>query len=62
MRWTDINASPEAAAPPAWTEAPVHRSISSDDLMAGERVVIIQHGADEYRLRITAAGKLLLTK
>jgi hemin uptake protein HemP len=30
--------------------------------MAGERVVIIQHGTEEYRLRVTAAGKLILTR
>lgn len=42
-------------------EAPVHRTISSRDLMAGERVIIIRHDRDEYRLRITASGKLILT-
>ncbi|MEJ0015980.1 MAG: hemin uptake protein HemP [Acetobacteraceae bacterium] len=47
---------------PEWIETPVHRQVSSDDLMAGERVIIIQHGADEYRLRVTAAGKLILTR
>ena len=30
--------------------------------MAGETVIIIQHGKDEYRLRLTASGKLILTK
>jgi hemin uptake protein HemP len=38
------------------------RSISSDDLMAGGRVVVIRHGGDEYKLQITSAGKLILTK
>jgi hemin uptake protein HemP len=36
--------------------------IASDQLMKGRREIIIQHGRDEYRLRITAAGKLILTK
>lgn len=30
--------------------------------MAGQRVVIIQHGEQEYRLQITRSGKLILTK
>ena len=47
---------------PDWIDAPAHRWISSDELMAGERVIIIQHGVEEYRLRVTAAGKLILTK
>jgi hemin uptake protein HemP len=42
--------------------APVHRTISSHDLMGGESVIIIRHGEDEYRLRVTASGKLILTK
>ena len=45
-----------------WTEVPVHRSITSKDLMAGERVIIISHGQEEYRLRLTASGKLILTR
>lgn len=45
-----------------WLEVPVHRSISSTELFAGERVVIIRHGTEEYRLRLTASGNLILTK
>ena len=45
-----------------WADAPIHRTISSHQLMAGERVIVVRHGDDEYRLRITAAGKLILTK
>ena len=45
-----------------WIEAPVHRSITSKDLLAGEHVIIIRHGQEEYRLRLTASGKLILTK
>ena len=36
--------------------------ISTDRLMGGRREIVLQHGLEEYRLRITAAGKLLLTK
>jgi hemin uptake protein HemP len=45
-----------------WTEIPAHRSIASQDLLGGERVIVIRHGGDEYRLRLTASGKLILTK
>lgn len=36
--------------------------IASEQLMKGQREIIIQHGREEYRLRVTAAGKLILTK
>ena len=48
--------APSAAQP----RAP--RTISSRDLMGGDKVVIIRHEQQDYRLRITAAGKLILTK
>ena len=32
------------------------------DLMGGEREVILEHGGQDYHLRITASGKLILTK
>jgi len=38
------------------------RRIASAQLMAGKREIIIEHGQDEYRLRITGSGKLILTK
>ena len=37
-------------------------AVSSDDLFRGGHEVVIVHGDDEYRLRITRAGKLILTK
>jgi hemin uptake protein HemP len=40
----------------------VTRSISSDELLAGQRMVIIRHGREEYRLQVTGTGKLILTK
>ncbi len=36
--------------------------IDSRDLFVGTREVIIQHGEDSYRLRLTAQNKLILTK
>jgi hemin uptake protein HemP len=32
------------------------------ELLAGEREAILEHGGQDYRLRITASGKLILTK
>ncbi len=34
----------------------------SDELLQGRRQVLIEHGSDMYRLRLTASGKLYLTK
>ena len=36
--------------------------VDSAALMGGRRELIIQHGTGSYRLRVTAANKLILTK
>lgn len=36
--------------------------IESRDLFASEREIIIAHGEDAYRLRLTSQNKLILTK
>jgi hemin uptake protein HemP len=36
--------------------------VPSTRLFNGQREIIIEHGAEEYRLRVTGGGKLLLTK
>jgi hemin uptake protein HemP len=38
------------------------QTVSSADLFRGGRELLIRHGSEEYRLRITRAGKLILTK
>ena len=38
------------------------RTVRSEDLLQGSREVLIQHGAEMYRLRLTKAGKLILNK
>jgi len=38
------------------------RRVTSDELMAGQRELAIEHSGGEYRLRITSKGKLILTK
>jgi len=51
---------PERASEPPTTAR--RRRIASDRLMGGLREIVIEHGADEYRLRVTGSGKLILTK
>jgi hemin uptake protein HemP len=51
---------PQASAERTGVEAV--RSITSEQLLAGRRLLLIRHGKDEYRLQITASGKLILTK
>ncbi len=41
---------------------PASRRVGSGELMQGIRELIIEHSGDEYRLRITSKGKLILTK
>jgi len=36
--------------------------VDSVTLMSGRRELIIRHGTDTYRLRVTASNKLILTK
>lgn len=38
------------------------RVLRSSELLGQQREVLIQHGHDTYRLRLTAQGKLILTK
>jgi hemin uptake protein HemP len=38
------------------------RSVESAALMHGARELVIRHGLDRYRLRVTANDKLILTK
>jgi hemin uptake protein HemP len=40
----------------------VEGRIDSRDLFVGTREIIIGHGGESYRLRLTAQNKLILTK
>lgn len=60
-----INAENDPPAnPPAAASAEPQRPprISVAELLAGSREAILVHGGQDYRLRITANGKLILTK
>lgn len=50
------------AAQPIQTGPRDRRRLLSADLLAGGREAVIVHGQDEYRLRVTGNGKLILTK
>lgn len=38
------------------------KTITSAELFAARREIVILHAGEEYRLRITSNGKLILTK
>ncbi|HQU45700.1 MAG: hypothetical protein B7Z73_08655 [Planctomycetia bacterium 21-64-5] len=38
------------------------RTLRSDDLLQGQVEVLIEHGPETYRLRLTRSGKLILQK
>lgn len=45
------------------TRSPLpQRRLTSEALMAGSREVILEHRGEQYRLRVTSNGKLILTK
>jgi len=43
-------------------DASTMRRITSNELLAGRKELAIEHSGEEYRLRITSKGKLILTK
>lgn len=51
--------TPRAAAEQAPAPRPRHRS---EALLAGAREVVIEHRGQDYLLRLTSSGKLILTK
>jgi hemin uptake protein HemP len=53
-REDESEASPQGGAKP--------RRLKVSELLAGAREAILEHGGQDYRLRITASGKLILTK
>lgn len=42
--------------------AKMPRTVLSSELLRGEKLVIVQHEQESYRLQLTASGKLILTK
>ena len=50
--------APAPAGPNATSAAP---HVRSETLLGGAQELVIQHNEREYRLRVTAQGKLILT-
>ena len=47
---------------PAGAPAPVSARVASSELFRGGREIVILHRGQEYRLHITKADKMILTK
>ena len=58
------DAQPLAANSPPAAKSVIMRGnrIDSRELFAAEREIIIAHGEENYRLRLTSQNKLILTK
>ena len=52
--------APAGPASDPQTDAP--SGVSSRDLLRGRQELLIHHGEEVYRLRLTGRGKLILTK
>jgi hemin uptake protein HemP len=50
------------SGPSTGSKTTSRRTIRSADLFGEAREIVIEHRAEEYRLTITRAGKLILTK
>jgi hemin uptake protein HemP len=59
---TESSAQPSKPARDGEFETSSRRVVSSEELLRGQREVRIEHGREMYRLRVTSAGKLYLTK
>jgi hemin uptake protein HemP len=59
----DANARPRATlGSPQRTLTVADNQLDSRDLFASAREIVIAHGPDRYRLRLTSQNKLILTK
>ena len=61
-KFGDAPKQPGKAASSARSLAISGNRIDSRELFATEREIIIAHGEDNYRLRLTSQNKLILTK
>jgi len=53
---------PRHELPASSVSCPQRKRITTADLMQGAREIIVLHQGEEYLLRITKSGKLILTK
>ena len=54
--------SPRSGELPIPSMSAIRKVMRSEDLLEGRRDLMILHGKEEYRLRVTRNGKLILTK
>jgi len=59
---TTTGDDPKQAQTPAPRLAGRPRRLKVSELLEGEQEAILEHGGQDYRLRITSSGKLILTK
>lgn len=52
----------EPPPPPPAPRRSERTSVRSEELFRGAQELVIVHGNEEYRLRVTKTGKLILTK
>ena len=60
-RLDEPDSAPQAA-PPRRNIPMIGDHLDSRDLFIGTREIMIRHGAETYRLRLTAQNKLIMTK
>jgi hemin uptake protein HemP len=56
------DSTPQATDGSEQPKPPLTRRLESSDLLQGEREILISHGDELYRLRLTRNGKLILQK
>lgn len=61
MEDDNVNARPDSSMAQR-TLTLADNQLDSRDLFASAREIVIAHGADRYRLRLTSQNKLILTK
>lgn len=59
---TDLNPKITPRTPPPSETGTSRRRFDSRQLFLSQNEIIIDHQGEEYRLRITSNGKLILTK
>lgn len=59
---TDARGADPTSTSPTRSTPHVPTTVTSRELMGNARELIILHSSEQYRLRITSNGKLILTK
>ena len=58
----DPHSQPSPQPQPRPAPLPAQRVLRVEELLGDQQEVLIQHGSEYYRLRLTRNGRLLLTK